>query len=1293
MPKAAKGIIVGAIIGVAAAFVLPALGVATIMGAAITVKGAAIAGAIYGGLLGAAAMLAPNMDMGAAQQRTQLSVNPQASGKWVFGETPSGLDIVHQETIGDDRVFMVVAAAAHEIDSFGDLYIDDELITFSGTGFTGLTATGSWAGALTKVERLGRTTDAAISAPGQWNANATGKGIAHFSLDFDFSSENENLENGIPQKMVQIVKGSKVYDPRLDSTKGGSGAHRVDDQSTWEWSDNWALIVAHYLVGYRQAGQLVYGVGVNPDDIDWPQVIAMANVCDETVDGIPRYRVGGLFATTQDHEQIIGQLEAAVGGKVAKVGGKYYIWCPHNDLIPINTLTEDDIIRDAGINFSPSGPLRDLFNTARGRFVDPSLLWQPGPYPTITEPDAVTEDGRERLMDRDFSIIQDRSIAERVAREMVRRTRFSATWTLAVGPAGLIYQPFSVLRLNLPETGGQNVLVRVIDMEFSPEGIVMLSLLEEDESIYDTTLPLGNPFVSTVPDGFDPTKVYEVDNLDASPITVTGAGGTQSDAFSVTWDDPGPFVRDTEIRYRVAGDADFSYVQATRIASAVIVPVEPNTLYEIQARHISISEVKGPYASIERTSGDTQRSRAISGSVEYDPTNAWQFDPVAGNAFPNQALEAVFTFRQAGNVIATRTMEATVDPSDGSITVDIDKASTGETTVGALSGTGRAVAIRATHVESGTLVTGQFTATEVEQPVTGSVTYSQSNNWSWNPDTNEIDPTSTTNDATFQFRRGTEVIAERVIRGTIDTDNGSISVNPNQSQSGDDTTPAVQFDNSFGPQIRVTHDASGLVVQGEFTTNRSQLVDLTPFIDDLDQLQDDLDALEIDLDSRFPITETQIDDDAISTPKLQANVVTTPKIQAGAVTAIKISVGNLAAINARTGRLTSDIIQTAPAGQRLELTNPETDSTYALWIGDGSNGVFGSISNATQTNPVVITSSSHGLATGAEIGIRGVAGMTEINGKVYTVTVINANQFSLDAEDGTNYGAYSSGGVWQPYVKNDAAGTVWFKHNGDAKIDGGTLTTGLIQSSNYEQGTLGFVMGLDNGAAEFSNIVARGNVIAGPATGERVEVTTLNPTGTPRDYRIWIGDGTKNDANGVFWVDADGVAKIDGGTFNIGTRGDSATASNTALASKGDNTLVVSTGDFLSNGNAVNITGVAAYFASKSTTGTCSAEYSTAPAGLSGDLRVQRSTDGGSTWTNVGSLVEFSAPTNTQDFGQSPDPVVCFASVNLDKTFTVLDTAPPSGDVRYRIIYDDWASFFTTGQTSTNRLEITALQG
>jgi len=944
--KVVKGVIIGAIIGFATGglgFLAGVSNAATFMAAA---QSAAIMGAISGGLSGAAAMFVkkPNMDMGSAIDRQNLSINSQALGKWVFGETPLATDIVYSERLGEDQIVYIVAGAAHEIHSFGDFYVNDEQISFIGNA-----AQGTYEGALFLFANLGQDPQTPLFIPGSsWDG--AGAGVAHIGLKWDLGGDNaEKVEGGIPTRITQVVKGSKVYDPRLDDTRGGSGAHRADDQSTWEWSDNWALIVAHYLLGYRNNGKLVYGVGINPDDVDWLQVATMANVCDETVDGKPRYRVGGIMPTDNDHERAIGQLEASIGGKVSKVGGKYYLWCPHNDLTPVGTITNNNILRESGMVFQPTGDISDLFNTARGRYIDPDTLYQPAPYPEIVEDAAVTEDGRTRLMERDFSIVQDESIAERVTREMVRRSRFSATWTFAVGPEGLLYQPFDVLTLNCDETDFNDQLVRIISMEYGAQGLVVMTVIEEDPSIYDITIPLGTPVTQLDPDSYDPTQVIPVVNLAATPISVTGSGGTVSDAFQVSWDSPGGFVRDTEVRYRVQGEADYSYVQATGFVSAVVTPVEPNTPYEIEARHITVEGVKSPFVSVVATSSDTARGRAIAGVVDYQQINTWRYNPQDDTILPNSTTaDAVFRFKRGTFDIATRTVRATIDTATGNITVNENLSTTGEATSVTLSGNGtEAVIVRVLHDASGVEAVGQFQAIETTPADLSQIQddidqleadLNTLNNTTLPNLQNELDQAEqdlATLDGKFPIE-STDISPGAIKTPQLDAN----AVNADKILAGAVTTNKMTANSINGDRITGNTLAADKIVANDITSDRLNVTEIlaaTPIANEdgvnvtmrsnsQPSQRPDGSSLRVgDIwintsagdepyswnGSQFIQTYTQIDGGNITTGTVDAN---------------RIDVDNLIAKNVRT----------ATSGPRVEIADPSVDPTYALWIGDGA---------------------------------------------------------------------------------------------------------------------------------------------------------------------------------------------------------------------------------------------------------------------------------------------------------------------------------------------------------------------
>lgn len=69
------------------------------------------------------------------------------------------------------------------------------------------------------------------------------------------------------------------------------------------------------------------------------------------------------------------------------------------------------------------------------------------------------------------------------------------------------------------------------------------------------------------------------------------------------------------------------------------------------------------------------------------------------------------------------------------------------------------------------------------------------------------------------------------------------------------------------------------------------------------------------------------------------------------------------------------------------------------------------ITAATQANPVALTITAHGYTTGDVVQVESVVGMTQLNSKMYKLTVVDANTVTLDAVNGTGFTAYTSGGT------------------------------------------------------------------------------------------------------------------------------------------------------------------------------------------------------------------------------------------------------------------------------------------
>ena len=69
------------------------------------------------------------------------------------------------------------------------------------------------------------------------------------------------------------------------------------------------------------------------------------------------------------------------------------------------------------------------------------------------------------------------------------------------------------------------------------------------------------------------------------------------------------------------------------------------------------------------------------------------------------------------------------------------------------------------------------------------------------------------------------------------------------------------------------------------------------------------------------------------------------------------------------------------------------------------------ISAITKANPAVVTATSHGYTNGDEVYISAVVGMTQVNGRWFTVANKTTNTFQLSGIDSSGYSTYSSAGT------------------------------------------------------------------------------------------------------------------------------------------------------------------------------------------------------------------------------------------------------------------------------------------
>jgi hypothetical protein len=190
----------------------------------------------------------------------------------VYGKRQVGLTRVFVESSGADNQYLYVAGVLCEgggsgITAIDEIYVDDKLVQFDGilTHGTIREVSGGdknyYKGGESLISVQGffgldnQSASSLLDETTNWTENHKLSGLAYVALRFKW---NQDSYSGLPEVRV-TVRGKKIYDPRLDSTKGGSGSHRQDDPTTWAYSANSSLVLLDYLRNSR------YGKGL-PND-------------------------------------------------------------------------------------------------------------------------------------------------------------------------------------------------------------------------------------------------------------------------------------------------------------------------------------------------------------------------------------------------------------------------------------------------------------------------------------------------------------------------------------------------------------------------------------------------------------------------------------------------------------------------------------------------------------------------------------------------------------------------------------------------------------------------------------------------------------------------------------------------------------------------------------------------------------------------------------------------------------------------------------------------------------------
>jgi len=379
-------------------------------------------------------------------------------GQIIYGETRTAgmLYIPPPGTSGQNNKYLhhIIVLACHEVESIGDIWLDNEKVQESYIDGSGNVTFGKFKDKLVIEKYLGtddQTASAAlVAAFPSWNADFRGRGIAYLHIRME---RNDEAFPSVPQNFFALVRGRKVLDTRTNVTA---------------WSDNPALCLRDYLVNF---------VGVAVDE---SLCVAAANTCDQTVTTPAgpqkRYRCAGVLSTGEEPPNNAEALLSAMNGIGDPSPGAFRMFAGEYHS-PIATIDESWLAGELTVQLQT--PSRDVYNLVRGEYIDPERNWQAVPCWPQTIGSYVTLDGRELPIERDFPMTPNEYQAQRQAYQILLQSRGQRLIEVPLNKRAMNLRVCDTVNVSLPQYGVDEVY-RIL--RWTPEG--MVTMREESAGFY-----------------------------------------------------------------------------------------------------------------------------------------------------------------------------------------------------------------------------------------------------------------------------------------------------------------------------------------------------------------------------------------------------------------------------------------------------------------------------------------------------------------------------------------------------------------------------------------------------------------------------------------------------------------------------------------------------------------------------------------------------------------------------------------------------------------------------------------
>lgn len=553
------------------------------------------------------------------QQRTGIRGSAQIGGKvpqyFLVGTVGEAGKLEYRNSWGESGG--VPNAYLTSVYSFGDLpiiglsrlFINGIVEPVSGSGHVdqGFPTTGDKAGKFWVEFFDGTQTTVNTFLTGKFGADADrpwltdmiGRGVPYLTATALWS--DTLWANAVPNVMAEL-QGIPLYDPRQDTTAGGSGSQRWDDPSTWAFSDNNMVIIYNIERGIYYDGAHVWGGKKTAAELPYAAWAAAMDACDETValdagGTEKRFRAGRRIALNERPGDVIKELLIGCNGRITH--------CADGTVYPLvgvpseadGAFSDTDVLATEPLGSIPFPNLDGIINGATATYREPEQAWEDKETAPYLRSDLEEEDdGRQQIEGLDLGTTFSGTQAQRIIKAVIEEGRRFRTHVVALPPEFAQFRPLQVLAWTSDRFDYSAKLFLITARTVSPWGQVVFGLQEIEPADHD-----WNPATDEQPLSFAPVVTnrpapQEVSGFSVAPaIALDTAGNSRRPAIDVFWSSASVTVdvRAVRITIRLAatdvivweGEAPRPELGEARITQALL----PNEDYEAQIQYVPFS--------------------------------------------------------------------------------------------------------------------------------------------------------------------------------------------------------------------------------------------------------------------------------------------------------------------------------------------------------------------------------------------------------------------------------------------------------------------------------------------------------------------------------------------------------------------------------------------------------------------------------------------------------------------------------------------------------------------------------